>query len=73
MNNMYYTAFKVYKKFWLQLLDAAENCRHKSLDLARELLSAAFGRPLPEPGNLVQVRTLVRKCIVYIVYFVHRF
>ncbi|XP_062582123.1 DENN domain-containing protein 2B-like isoform X2 [Saccostrea cucullata] len=47
-------AFSMYN----ELLDAAENCRHKSLDLARELLSAAFGRPLPEPGKLVQVRTL---------------
>lgn len=44
-----------------QLLDAAEECRHKSVDLAKELLSAAFGRPLPEPGKVVQVRTLVRK------------
>lgn len=43
------------------MLDAAEECRHKSLDLAKELLSAAFGRPLPEPGKVVQVRTLVRK------------
>ncbi|XP_048727203.2 DENN domain-containing protein 2B-like isoform X3 [Ostrea edulis] len=47
-------AFSMYN----ELLDAAENCRHKSLDLSRELLSAAFGRPLPEPGKLVQVRTL---------------
>lgn len=45
----------------LQLLDAAEDRRHKSVDLAKELLSAAFGRPLPEPGKVVQVRTLVRK------------
>uniref|UniRef100_K1QQT9 Suppression of tumorigenicity 5 n=1 Tax=Magallana gigas TaxID=29159 RepID=K1QQT9_MAGGI len=47
-------AFSMYN----ELLDAAEECRHKSLDLAKELLSAAFGRPLPEPGKVVQVRTL---------------
>lgn len=51
---------KIFYCLW-QLLDAAEECRHKSLDLAKELLSAAFGRPLPEPGKVVQVRTLVRK------------
>lgn len=50
---------KIFYCLW-QLLDAAEECRHKSLDLAKELLSAAFGRPLPEPGKVVQVRTLVR-------------
>lgn len=47
-------AFSMYN----ELLDAAEDRRHKSVDLAKELLSAAFGRPLPEPGKVVQVRTL---------------
>ncbi|KAK3101747.1 hypothetical protein FSP39_006091 [Pinctada imbricata] len=47
-------AFSMYS----ELLDEVENCRHKSLDLAKELLSAAFGRPLPNPGDMVQVRTL---------------
>lgn len=43
----------------LQLLDELEDKRRCSLLMAKELIVAAFGRPMPDPGKLVHVRTLV--------------
>ena len=45
--------------FIIQLLEEIENKRLLSLDLAQELMAAAFGRPLPSPGKESVIRTLV--------------
>ncbi|KAJ8299543.1 hypothetical protein KUTeg_023603 [Tegillarca granosa] len=45
------------------LLDEIEKHRQVNLETAQELIAAAFGRPLPNPGNVVHVRTLVRTYI----------
>ncbi|XP_071120563.1 DENN domain-containing protein 2C-like isoform X3 [Mytilus edulis] len=47
-------AFSMYN----DLLDEIEDKRQLSLTMAKELIVAAFGRPLPEPGKMVHVRTL---------------
>ncbi|XP_052065291.1 DENN domain-containing protein 2C-like isoform X2 [Mytilus californianus] len=47
-------AFSMYN----DLLDEIEAKRQLSLIMAKELIVAAFGRPLPEPGKMVHVRTL---------------
>lgn len=40
------------------LLEEIEKKRHMSLDLAQELIAAAFGRPLPSAGKESIIRTL---------------
>jgi len=42
------------------LLDDIEERRQHSLYLAQELIAAAFGRPMPNPGNSVTIKSLVR-------------
>lgn len=49
----------MYMYYVLQLLDELEDKRRCSLTMAKELIVAAFGRPMPDPGKLVQVTTLV--------------
>ena len=43
----------------LQLLSEVEACRSKSLDHAQEMIAASFGRPLPKPGKVCHIRSLV--------------
>ena len=43
----------------LQLLSEMEACRSKSLDHAQEMIAASFGRPLPKPGMVCHIRSLV--------------
>ncbi|XP_046337065.1 uncharacterized protein LOC124118805 isoform X5 [Haliotis rufescens] len=50
-------AFNMYNK----LLDEIEKRRATSTDLAQELIAASFGRPLPGPGKVVNIRTLDKK------------
>ncbi|XP_067655162.1 DENN domain-containing protein 2A-like isoform X1 [Haliotis asinina] len=50
-------AFNMYNK----LLDEIEKRRATSTDLAQELIAASFGRPLPKPGKVINIRTLDKK------------
>ncbi|XP_052799651.1 DENN domain-containing protein 2B-like isoform X2 [Mya arenaria] len=47
-------AFSMYN----ELLKHIEEKRQESLDSAQELIAAAFGRPLPQPGQTETIRTL---------------
>ncbi|XP_033753036.1 suppression of tumorigenicity 5 protein-like [Pecten maximus] len=47
-------AFSMYN----ELLDDIEQRRQHSLYHAQELMAAAFGRPMPDPGKVVQIRSL---------------
>lgn len=43
----------------LQLLTELGARRLKSLDQAQEMIAASFGRPLPNPGKICHIRSLV--------------
>ncbi|XP_060072364.1 DENN domain-containing protein 2C-like [Ylistrum balloti] len=47
-------AFSMYN----ELLDEIEQRRQHSLYHAQELIAAAFGRPMPSPGDVVHIRSL---------------
>ncbi|XP_064603741.1 DENN domain-containing protein 2A-like isoform X2 [Liolophura sinensis] len=51
------SAFQMYS----QLLDSLESCRKISLYSAQELIASSFGRPLPNPGKTVQIRTMTEE------------
>ncbi|OWF47953.1 Suppression of tumorigenicity 5 protein [Mizuhopecten yessoensis] len=57
-------AFSMYN----ELLDEIEQRRQHSLYHAQELMAAAFGRPMPSPGDVVHIRSLV--CNVTLTNFV---